>query len=55
MTAYAKALEQDSLELSYVGGRSRDNHTSLSEIPKTATSAISTNATTVIMEEIKRE
>ena len=55
MTAYAKALEQDNLELRSVGGRSRDNHTSLREIPKTAASAIATNATTVMMEEMKQE
>ena len=55
MTAFAKALEQDNLELRSMGGRSSDNHTSLSEIPETAASAIATNATTVIMEEMKRE
>ena len=55
MTAYAKALKQDNLKLRSVGGRSSDNHTSLSEIPKTAANAIATNTTTVMMEEMKRE
>ena len=55
MTAYVKALEQENLELRSVGGRSRDNHTSLSKIPETAASAISTNATTVMMDEMKQE
>ena len=43
------------LDLRSVGGRRRDNHTSLSEIPKTAASAIAPNATTVMMEEMKLE
>ena len=55
MTAYSKALEQDNLELRSMGGRSSDNHTSLSEIPKTAAIAIATNATTVMMMEMKQE
>ena len=55
MSAYAKAPEKDNLEPRYVGGRSSDNHTSFSNIPKTAASAIATNATTVMMEEMKRE
>ena len=55
MTEYAKALEQDNLELSYVGGGSSDNHTSLSEIPETAASAISTNTTTLMLEDMERE
>ena len=55
MIAYAKALEQENLDLRSVGGRSSNNHTSISEIPETATSAISTNSTTVMMEDMKRE
>ena len=55
MTEYAKALEQDNLELRSVGGGSRDNHTSMSEIPETATRAITTNATTLMLEEMKRD
>ena len=45
MTAFAKALEQDNLELRSMGGRSSDNHTSLSKIPETAASAIATTTT----------
>ena len=52
MTEYAKALDQDNLELRSVVGGSSDNHTSLSKIPETATSAISTNVTPLILEEI---
>ena len=61
MPEYSKALDQDNLELRSVGGRSSDNHTSLSEIPKTTASTIATNATnttnatTLILEEMKRE
>ena len=55
MTEYAKALEQDNLELRSVGGRSSNNHTSLNKIPKTTASAIATNATTLMLEEMKRE
>ena len=54
MTEYAKALDQDNLELSSVGGGS-DNHTSMRDIPETADSAIATNATTLMLEEMKRE
>ena len=53
MTEYAKALDQDNLELRSVVGGSSDNHTSLSKIPETATSAISTNVTPLILEEMK--
>ena len=55
MTEYAKALEQDNLDLRSVGGESSNNHTSMSEIPETAASAIATNATTLMLEEMKRE
>ena len=55
MTAYSKALEQDNLYLRSVGKRSSNNHTSLSKIPETAASAIATNTTTVMTEEIKLE
>ena len=36
-----------------MGGRSSNNYTSLSDIPETAASSIATNATTVMMEEMK--
>ena len=55
MTAYKQTLEQDNIDLRSVGGKSRDNHTSISEIPETAASAITTNATTVTMEEMTLE
>ena len=54
MTEYTKALEKENLELRSVGGRSSNNHTSLSKIPETAR-AIATTATTVILEEMKRK
>ena len=54
ITAYVKALEQDNHELRSVGGRSSET-TSLSEIPETAASAIATNATTAMMEDMRRE
>ena len=49
-----KALEQDNHELRSVGGRSSET-TSLSDIPETAASTIATNATTAMMEEMRRE
>ena len=52
--AYVKALEQDNHELRPMGRRSSET-TSLSEIQETATSAIATNTTTKIMEEMRRE
>ena len=55
MTEYSKALEQENLDLRSVGGQSSDNHTSLSEIPETAASSIATNATALMLEEMKRE
>ena len=54
ITAYVKALEKYHHELRSVGGRSRKTK-SLSEIPETAASAITTNATTAMMEEMRRE
>ena len=54
LTAYVKALEQDNHELRSVGGRSRKT-TSLGESPETAASAITTNATTAMMEEMRQE
>ena len=38
----------------FVGGRSSNNHTGLSKIPETSASAIATNATTVMMKDMKR-
>ena len=49
-----KALEQDNHNLRFVGGRSSKT-TSLSEIQETAASAIATNATKEMMEEMRRE
>ena len=49
MTQYAKAPEQEKLDLRYVGGGSSNNHTSLIDIPETAASAIATNVTTLMM------
>ena len=54
ITAYVKALEQDNHELRSVGGRSSDT-TSLGGIQETAVSAIATNTTTKILEEMIRE
>ena len=54
ITTYVKALEQDNHELGSVGGRSSET-TSLSEIPETAASAIATNSTTAMMEEMIQE
>ena len=54
MTAYVKALDPDNHKLRYVGGRSSKT-TSLSEIPETSASTIATNATTAMMEEMRRE
>ena len=55
MTEYAKTLYQDNLELRSVRGGSSNNHTSMSKIPETAASAIATNVTTLMLEEMKRE
>ena len=38
-----------------MGGGSSDNHTSLSEIPETSASAISTNTTTLMLEDMELE
>ena len=54
MTAYVKALDQDNHDMRSVGGRSSET-TSLSEIPETAASAITTNSTTAMMEEIRQD
>ena len=51
--AYVKALEQDNHELRSVGGRSSET-SSLIEIQETAASAIATNATMEIMEEMRQ-
>ena len=55
MKEYAKALEQDNLELRSMGWEISNNHTSLSEIPHTAAISIATNTNTLMLEEMKQE
>ena len=55
MKEYAKALEQDNLELRSMGGESSNNHTSLSKIPQTTAISIATNAITLMLEEMNQE
>ena len=54
ITAYVQDLEQDNHKLRSVIGKSSKT-TSLSEIQETAASAIATDATTEMMEEMRRE
>ena len=54
ITAYVKALDQDNHKLRSMGGIISET-ASLSEIPETAASAIATNKTMAMMEEMRQE